>query len=156
MACTTDSGRPARLRRSRRPAGSIHAVTEEMRMKALKLLLAAAAIGHVVVAFSFWFFPEAAIDEILAWGPPSGWTSILGAYDLAVAFALLLALRDPIANVGIISFVSVLLVLHGLTHAYYIVWGDAPDRHWFVVAYLVAAGILLWWLSPSTRATEVV
>ncbi len=64
------------------------------------------------------------------------------------------ALRDPIGNVGIIFFVSVLLVLHGLTHAYYIVWGDAPDRHWFVVAYLVAAGILLWWLTPRSRPVE--
>lgn len=125
-----------------------------MRMGALKVLLAAAALGHVIVGLSFWFFPETAIDEILAWGPPSGWTSILGAYDLAVAFALVMALRDPIGNAAIIRFVAALLVLHGATHAYYIVWGDAPDRHWFVVAYLVAAGVLFWWLTPQ-RDTQV-
>ena len=124
-------------------------MTDDMRMKALRLLLAAAALGHLTVALSFWFIPETAIDEILAWGPPSGWTSVLGAYDLAVAFALVMAFRDPVANAGIGRFVAVLLVLHGATHAYYIVWGDAPDRHWFVVAYLVAAGMLFWWLTPQ-------
>lgn len=123
----------------------------EMKMKTLRAILAVAAVGHVVVGLSFWFFPEKAIDEILAWGPPSGWTSILGAYDLAVAFALVLAFRDPYGNSGIIRFVGVLLSLHGLTHAYYIVWGDAPDRHWFVVAYLLAGGIVLWWLAPKQR-----
>lgn len=126
----------------------------DTKMRFLSLVLAVAAVGHVVVALSFWFFPELAIDEILAWGPPSGWTSILGAYDLAVAFALVLAFRDPVANTGIIKFVGVLLSLHALTHAYYIVWGDAPDRHWFVVAYLLAGGIVLWWLAPAGRPTQ--
>jgi hypothetical protein len=120
-------------------------------MKALKVLLAAAAIGHLVVGLSFWFFPEWAIDEVLAWGPPSGWTSVLGAYDLAVAFGLVLAFRDPAGNTGLIKFVAVLLALHSATHAYYIVWGDAPQRHWFVVAYLLAAGLLFWWLAPARK-----
>jgi hypothetical protein len=118
-------------------------------MKALRAILAIAAVAHVVVGLSFWFFPDLAIDEILAWGPPSGWTSILGAYDLSVAFALVLAFRDPYANSGIIRFVGVLLSLHALTHAYYIVWGDAPDRHWFVVTYLLAGGVVMWWLAPE-------
>ena len=120
-------------------------------MTALRVILALAALGHLIVGLSFWFFPDRAIDEILAWGPPSGWTSILGAYDLAVAFALFIAFRDPVGNRGIISFVAVLLALHGATHAYYIVWGDAPDRHWFVVSYLLAAAVVLWWLRPSER-----
>lgn len=130
-------------------------MTPELRMTALKVLLAAAALGHLVVGLSFWFIPETAIDEILAWGPPSGWTSILGAYDLAVAFALVMALRDPVGNAAIIRFVAVLLALHAGTHAYYIVWGDAPDRHWFVVAYLLAAAVLFAWLTPrrETRPT---
>ncbi|MGH2756891.1 MAG: hypothetical protein ACRDI3_03795 [Actinomycetota bacterium] len=123
----------------------------ELKIKTLRAILAVAAAGHVVVGLSFWFFPDLAIDEILAWGPPSGWTSVLGAYDLAVAFALFLAFRDPFTNRGIIRFVGVLLSLHGLTHAYYIVWGDAPDRHWFVVAYLLAGGLVLWWLAPEPR-----
>jgi hypothetical protein len=124
-------------------------MTPEARLSLLRIVLVVAAVGHIVVALSFWFWPEKAIDEILAWGPPSGWTSILGAYDLAVAFALVLAYLDPIANAGIVRFVGALLVLHGGTHAYYIVWGDAPDRHWFVVAYLIAGGLVLWWLISS-------
>ena len=126
----------------------------EMRLRTLRAILAVAAIGHLVVGLSFWFFPDLAIDEILAWGPPSGWTSILGAYDLSVAFALLLAFRDPQANSGIIRFVAVLLSLHALTHAYYILWGDAPDRHWFVVTYLLGGGIVLWWLAPLQPPTR--
>lgn len=126
----------------------------EMKMKLLRAILAIAALGHLVVGLSFWFFPDLAIEEILAWGPPSGWTSILGAYDLSVAFALVLALRDPYGNAGIIRFVAVLLSLHALTHAYYIVWGDAPDRHWFVVAYLLGGGIVLWWLAPDRPAVS--
>jgi len=124
-------------------------VDPALRGKLLRAILGIAALGHLVVGLSFWFVPELAIEEILAWGPPSGWTSVLGAYDLSVAFALLLAFRDPVGNAGIIRFVGVLLSLHSLTHAYYIVWGDAPDRHWFVVAYLLAGGLVLLWLAPS-------
>lgn len=128
---------------------------DDKKLTLLKVLLGAAAIGHLVVGLSFWFAPELAIEEILAWGPASGWTSILGAYDIAVSFALVMALRDPVGNVGIIRFVGVLLVLHAGTHAYYIVWGDAPQRHWFVSSYLVAAGALLLWLAPRRSRQQL-
>jgi hypothetical protein len=111
----------------------------------LRFVLFVTALGHLIVGLSFWFFPELAIDEILAWGPVSGWTTILGSYDLAVAFALFLALRDPLGNTGIIKFVGVLLILHALTHAYYTVIGDSPPRFWFVIAYLLTGGIVLLW-----------
>ncbi len=117
-------------------------------MKLLRFVIAVAAVGHLIVGLSFWFAPELAIDEILAWGPPSGWTSILGAYDLSVAFALYLAFRDPVANTGILRFVGVLLLLHAATHVYYIVWGDAPARFWLVSGYLAVGGIVLLWLAP--------
>ena len=117
----------------------------------LKALIAAVGVGHLVVGLMFWFKPELAVEEILAWGPASGWTAILGSYDLSVAFALSMAFRDPVRNVGIIRFVGFLLILHAATHAYYIVWGDAPARFWFVSSYLVIAAQLLLWFSH--RAT---
>jgi hypothetical protein len=118
---------------------------EAAKLSFLRFVLFVAALGHLIVGLSFWFFPELAIDEILAWGPVSGWTTILGSYDLSVAFALFLALRNPLANTGIIKFVGVLLILHALTHAYYTVIGDSPPRFWFVIAYLLTGGIVLLW-----------
>lgn len=118
---------------------------EAAKLSFLRFVLLVTAVGHLIVGFSFWFFPELAIDEILAWGPVSGWTTILGSYDFAVAFALFLALRDPLGNLGIIKFVGVLLVLHALTHAYYTAIGDSPPRLWIVVAYLSAGGVVLLW-----------
>ena len=121
----------------------------DRRMLVLKTLIAAVGVGHVVVGLMFWFKPELAVEEILAWGPASGWTAILGSYDLSVAFALSMAFRDPVRNVGIIRFVGFLLILHAATHAYYIVWGDAPARFWLVSSYLVIAALLLLWLSKQ-------
>ena len=103
-----------------------------------------------MVGLSFWFAPHLAVEEVLAWGPASGWTTILGSYDLSVAFALLLAFRDPIRNAGIIRFVGVLLVLHALTHAYYTVIGSSPARFWFVIAYLLTGGVVMLVLAPRT------
>ncbi len=123
-------------------------MTEVQRLTLLKVVLAVAAFGHLIVGLSFWFVPELAIDEILAWGQPSGWTSILGAYDLAVAFGLWTAFRAPEQNVGLIRFGAVLLTIHAATHAYYIVWGDAPPRLWIATAYLLIGAALLLWLSP--------
>ncbi len=119
------------------------------KLKLLRFVTLLVMIGHLVVGLTFWFAPELAIDEILQWGPVSGWTTILGSYDLSVAFALFLAYRNPLGNLGIIKFVGVLLVLHGLTHLYYTVIGDSPARFYLVVSYLVAAGIALLWLGSA-------
>lgn len=124
----------------------------DRRMLVLKTLIAAVALGHVVVGLMFWFKPELAVEEILAWGPASGWTAILGSYDLSVAFALAMAFKDPVRNVAIIRFVGFLLILHAVTHAYYIVWGDAPARFWFVSSYLVIAALALLWLGNTAPA----
>ena len=123
-------------------------MTEAQRRILLRTVLGVAALGHLIVGLSFWFVPELAIDEILAWGQPSGWTSILGAYDIAVAFGIWTAFRDPERNVGLIRFGAVLLTIHAATHAYYIVWGDSPPRLWLATAYLLAGAMLLLWLSP--------
>ncbi len=119
----------------------------EKRLVLAKALIAAIGIGHLIVGLMFWFAPELAVEEILAWGPASGWTAILGSYDLSVAFALGLAFRDPVRNVGIVRFVGFLLVLHAATHMYYVFWGAAPDRMWFVSSYLTAAGLLMFWVA---------
>jgi len=130
-------------------------VTEHQRAVLLRFVLGVAALGHLVVGLSFWFFPELAIDEILAWGNPSGWTSILGAYDIAVACGLVIAFRDPEANRGLILFVAILLTIHAGTHAYYNIWGDAPARLWLPTAYLLLGAALLAWLAPPGRPREV-
>ena len=122
-----------------------------------KALIGAIGVGHLVVGLMFWFAPHLAVEEILAWGPASGWTAILGSYDLSVAFALALAFRDPVRNIGIVRFVGFLLVLHAATHMYYVFWGDAPGRMVFVSSYLVAAGLILWWIAArwlSPRASS--
>ena len=119
----------------------------DKRMLVLKTLIAAVGVGHLVVGLMFWFAPHLAVEEILAWGPASGWTAILGSYDLSVAFALSMAFRDPVRNVAIIRFVGFLLILHAATHAYYIVWGDAPARFWLVSSYLAIAALLLLWFA---------
>ena len=119
------------------------------RIKFLRFVLAAAALGHLIVGLSFWFAPELSVEEILAWGPASGWTTILGSYDLSVAFALWLAFRDPIGNLGIARFVGFLLILHAGTHAYYTVLGNSPPRFWFVIAYLAGTGLVLLWLAAA-------
>ena len=126
----------------------------DKRMLILKTLIAAVGVGHVIVGLMFWFKPELAVEEILAWGPASGWTAILGSYDLSVAFALAIAFRDPVRNVGIIRFVGFLLILHAATHAYYIVWGTAPDRFWLVSSYLVIAALLLLWFGNTVSAAN--
>ena len=125
------------------------AAIEEARLKLLRFVVFLVMVGHLVVGFMFWFAPHLAIDEILAWGPVSGWTTILGSYDLSVAFALFLVLRDPANNRGVMQFVGFLLVLHGLTHLYYTVIGDSPARFYLVTSYLVAGGVALLWLAPK-------
>ncbi|HYI46525.1 MAG TPA: hypothetical protein VE174_13800 [Actinomycetota bacterium] len=130
------------------------ATSNAARLKFLRFVLFAAAVGHLVVGLSFWFAPELAVEEILAWGPASGWTTILGSYDLSVAFALLLAFRDPLHNLGIVRFVGFLLVLHAGTHAYYTAFGDSPPRFWFVISYLAATGIVLLWLASAVQKSE--
>jgi hypothetical protein len=129
-------------------------LTSEQRLLWLKLVLAVATIGHIVVGLSFWFFPHLAIQEILAWGRPSGWTSILGAYDVAVGAALFIAYRDPLGNAGLVRFAAILLALHAGTHAYYILWGDSPPRLWIASAYLALGSGLLFWLGPSVSTAQ--
>jgi hypothetical protein len=127
-------------------------VTTDKQLVIAKALLGAVGVGHLVVGLMFWFAPHLAVEEILAWGPASGWTAILGSYDLSVAFALAIAFRDPVRNVGIVRFVGFLLVLHAATHMYYVFWGDAPMRMVFVSSYLVGAGIVLWWIAARWLA----
>jgi len=134
--------------------------TEQKRLLIAKAAIAAVGLGHLVVGLTFWFAPELAVEEILAWGPASGWTAILGSYDLSVAFGLALAFKDPVRNAGIVKFVGFLLVLHAATHMYYVFWGDAPERMWFVSSYLTAGGILMYWiaarwLTPQGRSSTV-
>jgi hypothetical protein len=117
-----------------------------------RALIGAIGIGHLIVGLMFWFAPHLAVEEILAWGPASGWTAILGSYDLSVAFALGMAFKDPVRNIGIVRFVGFLLVLHAATHMYYVFWGDAPTRMVFVSSYLVAAGLALWWVAARWLA----
>ena len=121
--------------------------SEEKRLLIAKAVIAAVGIGHVIVGLMFWFAPHLAVEEILAWGPASGWTAILGSYDLSIAFALALAFKDPVRNAAILKFVGFLLVLHAATHMYYVFWGDAPARMWFVSSYLTAGGILMYWIA---------
>ena len=117
------------------------------RLLIAKTVIAAVGLGHLVVGLMFWFAPHLAVEEILAWGPASGWTAILGSYDLSVAFGLGLAYRDPIRNASMVKFVGFLLVLHAATHMYYVFWGDAPARMWFVSSYLTVAGVAMFWIA---------
>ncbi|MEA2447072.1 MAG: hypothetical protein QOK47_709, partial [Actinomycetota bacterium] len=48
------------------------------KFKFFRFVLVATAFGHLIVGLSFWFAPHLAVEEILAWGPASGWTTILG------------------------------------------------------------------------------
>lgn len=121
--------------------------TDQKRSLIAKALIAAVGLGHLVVGLMFWFAPHLAVEEILAWGPASGWTAILGSYDLSVAFGLALAYRDPVRNASMVKFVGFLLVLHAATHMYYVFWGDAPARMWFVSSYLTAAGVAMFWIA---------
>jgi hypothetical protein len=130
--------------------------TTDKQLVITKALIGVVGIGHLVVGLTFWFAPHLAVEEILAWGPASGWTAILGSYDLSVAFALGMAFRDPVRNIGIVRFVGFLLVLHAATHMYYVFWGDAPMRMVFVSSYLAGAGLTLWWVAArwlAPRAT---
>ncbi len=131
---------------------------DQKRLLITRAVIAAVGLGHLVVGLMFWFAPHLAVEEILAWGPASGWTAILGSYDLSVAFGLALAFKDPVRNVSMVKFVGFLLVLHAATHMYYVFWGDAPARMWFVSSYLTAAGVAMFWvaarwLSPLSSAT---
>lgn len=125
--------------------------TNAAKLKLLRFVLAATALGHLVVGLSFWFAPELAVEEILAWGPASGWTTILGSYDLSVAFALFLAFRNPLENLGIARFVGFLLILHAGTHGYYTALGDSPPRFWFVISYLAITGVVLLSLAATLQ-----
>lgn len=126
----------------------------QKRLLIAKAAIAAVGLGHLVVGLMFWFAPELAVEEILAWGPASGWTAILGSYDLSVAFGLALAFRDPVRNAGIVKFVGFLLVLHAATHMYYVFWGDAPARMWFVSSYLTAAGVVMYWIAARWLTSQ--
>lgn len=128
--------------------------SEQKRLLIAKAAIAAVGLGHLVVGLMFWFAPELAVEEILAWGPASGWTAILGSYDLSVAFGLALAFRDPVRNAGIVKFVGFLLVLHAATHMYYVFWGDAPARMWFVSSYLTAAGVVMYWIAARWLSSQ--
>lgn len=126
----------------------------DVRITLLRAVLAVTALGHLVTGLSFWFFPRLAIDEVLAWGDPSGWTAILGAYDVAVAYAMWLAFRDPEGNPGLLRFAAVLLALHAGTHAYFNLWGGAPSRLWIPTAILLAGSVLLVVLAPRSPEAE--
>jgi hypothetical protein len=127
----------------------------DVRLALLRTVLAVAAAGHAITGLSFWFVPHLAIDEVLAWGEPSGWTAILGAYDLAVAYALWLAFRDPAGNPGLLRFAAVLLALHAGTHAYFNIWGGAPSRLWIPTAILALGSVLVVALAPRVRRVVV-
>jgi hypothetical protein len=126
--------------------------TSDRQLTIARALIGVIGLGHLIVGLMFWFAPHLAVEEILAWGPASGWTSILGSYDLSVAFALAMAFKDPIRNIGIVRFVGFLLVLHAATHMYYVFWDDAPTRMVFVSSYLVVAGLALWWVAARWLA----
>jgi hypothetical protein len=130
-------------------------MTEAQRQLLLKVVLGVAAVGHLIVGLSFWFWPDLAIEEILAWGNPSGWTSVLGAYDIAVAYGMFMAFRNPDLNGGLIRFGAALLTIHAGTHAYYLIWGDSPQRLWIATGYLLLGAVLLAWLSPRPQTAEV-
>lgn len=119
-----------------------------------RALIGAIGLGHLIVGLMFWFAPHLAVEEILAWGPASGWTTILGSYDLSVAFALFLAFRNPLENLGIAKFVGFLLILHAGTHGYYTVLGDSPPRFWFVISYLALTGAVLLWLANGLQRSD--
>lgn len=146
------------------------------RQRALRLVLAVYAAGHIFTAVLFtawpgWFvdgsgpravFPFTLVSEFGAWPPlHQGFMNVIAAYDLAVAVALVVAARRPARHTGILLFVTVLWVLHGAVHAYHIVWGTSPGGYWPTVAelWLGAALVAILWpkqeTGPGGRTTPV-
>jgi hypothetical protein len=137
------------------------------RLQVLRLVLAVYGIGHLVAATEFVFWPGWFIDrsgpsppwpfslaQFGAWPPlHQGFMNVIAMYDVAVAFALLLAAWNPAGNTGIIAFACVLWTLHGGAHAYHIVWGSSPSGYWPTVAELWGGVVLLVILYPR-RAGE--
>jgi hypothetical protein len=136
-----------------------------MRRAALRAVLVAYALGHVVTATMFLVWPSYFLEgtgarppwplSLLQFGswPPThaGFLVILGMYDLAVAFALLLAASNPARHAGIVVFAIVLWTLHGGAHGAMILWGDSPAEYWGAVAELWIGVVLLSVLFPRDR-----
>lgn len=134
----------------------------KVRGEALRVVLFAYGVGHLVTAVTFLFWPEHFLVgtgdvppwpfSILQFGswPPlhQGFMNIVAVYDVAVAVALFMAAANPARHTGIVVFAIVLWVLHGAAHAYHIVWGSSPGEYWGAVAELWLGAALLLVLFP--------
>jgi hypothetical protein len=140
------------------------------RSLALRAVLILYAIGHLTTSALFTFWPRYFIEQrgprppaplslvhgFGAWPPlHTGFMNVLAAYDLAVAFALLLAALDPVRNAGILWFLIVLWTVHGATHAAHILWGTSPPGYWSSVAELWLGAVLLLALRPGRPPTPL-
>ncbi|HVL82077.1 MAG TPA: hypothetical protein VM840_10865 [Actinomycetota bacterium] len=136
----------------------------ELRTEALRIVLLVYAVGHLVTTVQFLFWPGYFLTgdpPVPPWPltafqfgdwPPlhQGFMNVIAVYDLAVAAALVYAMRDPAANRGILFFAIVLWVLHGGVHAYHILWGDSPAHYWVATVELWLGAVLLGVLWPRS------
>lgn len=134
----------------------------KVRLEALRAVLFAYGVGHLVTATLFLFWPAyfllgtgaeppwpLSFFQFGVWPPlHQGFMNIVAVYDVAVAFALFLAAADPRRHHGILLFAIVLWALHGGAHAYHIVWGDSPGHYWGAVIELWVGAALLAILYP--------
>lgn len=134
----------------------------DLRLEALRVVLLIYAIGHLLTTVQFMFWPgyfltgappeppwPLTIYQFGNWPPlHQGFMNVVAVYDLAVAAALVWAMRDPAANKGILFFAIVLWVGHGAAHAYHILWGTSPDHYWLATVELWLGALLLGVLWP--------
>lgn len=137
------------------------------RREVLRAVLFGYAVGHLVTATLFLFWPTyfltgagspppwpLSVFQFGVWPPVhEGFMNVVAAYDVAVAFALLLAAWSPERHRGLIWFAIVLWALHGGVHAYHILWGTSPGGFWGTVVVLWAGALLLGVLLPRSPRT---
>jgi hypothetical protein len=128
----------------------------------LRAVLFGFAVGHLVTATLFLFWPAyfltgagatppwpLSMFQFGVWPPVhEGFMNVIAVYDVAVAFALLLAAWSPERHRGLISFAIVLWILHGGVHAYHILWGTSPGGFWGTVGALWLGALALLVLYP--------
>jgi len=138
------------------------------RLMLLRLVLAFYAVAHLMSSALFLFWPRYAVLgsgprppfplSVLQFGswPPfhQGFMNVIGAYDLAIAVAFVIAATNPVKHSGLVSFFLVLLAVHGGVHAAQIIWGDSPSGQWLEVAQLWAGFTFLAALFPRPASAR--
>ncbi len=136
------------------------------RVEALRVVLLVYAVGHLLTTVQFLFWPgyflkgdppvppwPLTLFQFGSWPPlHQGFMNVIAVYDLAVAAALLWAMRNPARERGVLFFAVVLWVAHGAMHAYHIIWGTSPGEYWVATIELWVGAVLIAALWPRESA----